>query len=294
MMGGILAPVLTPYHNDGSVNYQEYAKLIKFITANGVDGIFVSGTSGEFVNLTLEEREELLLAAKEAICDKADIMFNITALNIKDLDRLIDFARDHGIRKVSVTAPYYHKYDEKTLINYFKTISEHVGDMSLYLYNMSGMTQNPITAFVLKNVLNQCNNVCGIKDSSMDFGTILQYQCVVDNSDFKIITGNDSQVLTVLQAGAAGGIIVTAGVYPKLASSIYDKFQSGDLEGARKAQKSIMMARDLFRSVMPIMAHKSALDLQGFHMGHARFPFRDLSRDELKVVEEGIRDLGLE
>lgn len=288
---GTLAPVVTPYCDDGSVNCGEYKKLINYITANGVSGILVSGTSGEFANLTVEEREELLLAAQEGAASGTDIIFNITALNLRDIDRLIQFAGCHGINKVSVTAPYYHKYDEQTLIRYFQIISEHVGDMSLYLYNMSGLTQNPISAGVLKNVVERCGNVRGIKDSSMNFETILQYQLVVDDPDFQIITGNDAQLLPVLQAGGDGGIIVTAGVFPKLASSIYRHFIAGDLDAARKAQQQVMRIRDTLRSVMPVMAYKGVLELQGFHMGPARFPFRDLTKHELNFIEESIKKL---
>ncbi|WMJ86498.1 dihydrodipicolinate synthase family protein [Anaerocolumna sp. MB42-C2] len=290
---GISAPVLTPFCDNGGVNYKEYEKLIRYITTNGVHSIFVCGTSGEFINLTLEEREELLIAAKEGAAEGTSVMFNITAMNLRDLDRLIEYAKSRKADSVSVTAPYYHKYDTNTLTEYFKTVSEHTGDMPLYLYNMSGMTQNPITAVILKTLLESCNNIKGIKDSSMDFMTILEYQNVVDKKDFEIITGNDAQVLAALQAGASGGIIAAAGVCPGEASKIYEKFMENDMPAARIAQNKIMSMRELFRSVMPVMAHKKALELYGFRMGRARFPFRDLTDGETEIIIKGMKNLGL-
>ncbi|MFU0832512.1 MAG: 4-hydroxy-tetrahydrodipicolinate synthase [Oscillospiraceae bacterium] len=292
-MRGITAPVLTPFHKDGTVNYDEYKKIIRYITENGVHGIFICGTTGEFVNLTIQERKQLLSAAVQSAKPGTNILFNATAMNIWDTKELINWATECGVSAVSFTAPYYHRYDEKSLISYFQKTAQLAGDKAVYLYNMVSMTNNPITPSVLKAVVESCPNVCGIKDSSMDFMVLLNYQCAVEKNDFEIITGNDAQVLTALQADAAGGVIAAASVFPALCAEIWDKFQNGDLQGARRAQTTVLKLRELFRSVMPVMAHKKALELQGFNMGPARFPFRNLTQEESKKVEFTLHSLGL-
>ena len=101
---GISAPQLTPFREDGSVNYGEYTRLTQFITDAGVHGVFVCGTTGEFVNLTLEERKRLLTAAVEGAGPESCILFNTTAMNLADMKELFDWARHEGAHAASVRA----------------------------------------------------------------------------------------------------------------------------------------------------------------------------------------------
>lgn len=290
---GVWAPLLTPYDEAGAVCEAEYRRLTAFALDQGLQGVFVGGTSGEFVNLTIEERQTLLTAAAGA-ADPSRLLYNVTAMNLRDMRRLMDWGRTHGAGAFSVTAPYYHKYDTAALTRYFCTVAQMAGDMPLYLYNMSGMTNNPITPGILKEVADRCPNVRGIKDSSMDFMTLLDYQtALADKPDFEIVTGNDAQVYYALCAGAAGGIIATAGVFPAVSAGIWQAWQAGRPDQAREAQRQVSAARQLFRSVMPVMAHKYALELQGFSLGAARFPFRDLLPAEKETLARGLRDAGL-
>lgn len=293
LMRGISAPVLTPFCKDGTVNYEEYTRLIAYITKNGVQGIFVCGTTGEFINLTIEERKKLLAAAKKGAEPGTKIMFNTTAMNLRDMQELFDWSEECGADCVSVTAPYYHSYDQAALVAYFQKASELAKNQPLYLYNMASMTNNPITHATLNAVVESCPNVKGIKDSSMDFMVLLNYQNTVTRPDLEIITGNDAQVLPALQAGAAGGLIAVAGVFPKLSMEIWDGFCQDDLERARRAQSKVLSLRELYRGIMPIMSHKKTLELLGFHMGPARFPFRELTAGEASTVETTVRSLGL-
>ncbi|MCI9509409.1 MAG: dihydrodipicolinate synthase family protein [Angelakisella sp.] len=280
ILAGIDAPLLTPFHFDGNVNYEEYTRLTRFVTENGIHGVFVCGTTGEFINLTLEERKKLLTAAVEGAVPGTSILFNTTAMNLRDMKELFDWARGNGATAVSVTPPYYHKYKYTALVAYFQKASELAGDLPLYLYNMPGMTGNPITAPVLAEVCRTCPNVAGVKDSSMDFVVLQEYQCLDLPQGFELVTGNDAQALPALQAGCSGALIALASVYPALAQSVWDCFQAGKLDEAQAAQKKLILLRSLVREITPITSHKKLLEAQGFRMGPARFPMRDLSQHE--------------
>ena len=293
LLQGISAPQLTPFHEDGSVNFEEYERLSDYLAEAGLQGIFVCGTTGEFVNLTIEERELLLLAAVKGSKGRSRIMFNVTAMNLRDIRLLSEFARDHGADCLSLTPPYYHHYDDAAMEEYFVKAANAAADMPVYLYNMPGMTHNPLTPNVLNKVCARCENVVGIKDSSMDHMTFLDFQLAKPREDFELITGNDAQVLTALMAGGVGGVIALAGVYPKLCQKIYDDFMAGDMTGAKEAQDKIHKLRAMVRRVMPIMAHKEMLKMQGFNMGPARFPFRELTQGEKKEIHDCVESLGL-
>lgn len=293
ILRGISAPQITPFHAGGSVNYAEYSRLTGYITQNGVKGIFVCGTSGEFANLTVDERRQLLVAAQKGAQPDAKIMFNATALNLRDMKELMDWACAQGADAVSVTPPYYHGYDAAAQLAYFKKAAELAGDMPFYLYNMPGMTHNPIQPGVVAALAETCPNLMGLKDSSMDFMTFLEYQLAVQKPGFELITGNDAQVLTAIQAGGAGAVIAMASVFPALSQSIWDKYFAGDTAGARQAQDTLLRLRDLVRKVMPVMGHKAMLEELGFSMGPARFPMRDLTAAERATVRSGLKELGL-
>lgn len=291
VFSGISAPQLTPFYDNGEVNYEEYTRLTRFLVEGGIKGIFVCGTTGEFANLTVDERKQLLTAAKAGAGTECRILYNITALNLKDIRTLIEWAGQEGVDGVSLTAPYYHGYDRLALTDYFVKVSEMAAPLPVYLYNIPSMVHNMITPEMLEDVCAACDNVKGIKDSSMDFMTFLKFQMAAPYEGFEILTGNDAQVLTALQAGGGGAVIALAGVFPKLCSTIYDSFQNGDLEKARRAQNIIIKLRDLVRGTMPVMAHKEMLKMQGFAMGKARFPFRELTEQEQKTVMETVQEL---
>lgn len=290
---GISAPQLTPFYDNGDVNYEEYTRLTRFLVAGGVKGIFVCGTTGEFANLTVEERKLLLKAAKEGAGSECKILYNITALNLRDIEDLIGWAKQEGVDGVSLTAPYYHGYDHLALSDYFIRVSKLAAPLPVYLYNIPSMVHNSITPEILETVCDACENVKGIKDSSMDFMTFLKFQMAAPDKDFEILTGNDAQVLTALQAEGSGAVIALAGVFPKLCSTIYDSFHSGDLEKAREVQGVVLKLRDLVRGTIPVTAHKEMLKLQGFDMGKARFPFRELTAEERDMVRNTVQELGV-
>lgn len=292
MMSGISAPQLTPFKADGSVDYDKYTELSAWIASSGVKGIFVCGTTGEFANLTLDERKQLLKAARAGAGKDVRLMYNVTALNLTDMKSLIEWAKDNGADCLSVTPPFYHSYDAVALTAYFTKAAELAEGMKLYLYNIPGMAKNPISPAVLAAAA-RCENIVGVKDSCMDHQNLLEYMAQVKKPGFEFITGNDAQVVTAMLAGADGGVIAMAGVYPKLCQSIYDLYQAGELQQAVAAQNKVMGLRSIARSIMPVMAHKEMLRLQGFDMGPARFPFRELNDAEKAAVRTGLEKLEL-
>ena len=292
LMSGISAPQLTPFRQDGRIDYDTYTALSAWIARKRVKGIFVCGTTGEFANLTIAERNQLLCCAREGAGSDERLMYNVTALNLEDMAELIDWAKANGADCLSVTPPFYHSYDAKALVQYFKTVASMAEGMPIYLYNIPGMVKNAITPAILAEA-SQCGNIVGVKDSCMDHQNLLEYMEAVKKPGFEFITGNDAQVITALDAGACGGVIALAGVYPELCQSIAELYAQGEREQALEAQRKVMALRRIVRSVMPVMAHKEMLKLQGFDMGSARFPFRELTAEEKDRIRQGVETLGL-
>lgn len=280
---GICVPLLTPYDDRGNIDYTALEKLMNYVYDNGVTKFFIGGTTGEFINLHIDERKELIKKAVDFSRPDAVIMNNVTATNMKDLSALIDISMDLGVSAVSLTPPFYHAYDEKAIKKFFVTAAQIEPSARIYLYNIPSMAKNSITPEVLFSLRSECPNIVGIKDSSMDFMTLLEYQALMDK-DFEILTGNDAQVLTALQASAQGAVIASANVWPKFCAELYEAHQAGDINKARNIQEFILKFRALCREIMPIGTHKEALRLIGINLGKARFPMRELDGTEKAKV----------
>ena len=289
---GILAPIVTPYTDDGRVDYEAQKEIASYILASGVNGILVGGTNGEFANLTMEERVTMLEELRNAFSE-ASLLFNVSALNPEGLGRYIAEAKKNGADAITSTAPYFHHYDDNALFLYFSYIAEKAGELPVYLYNIPGMSGNPLSASLVKRLAEKYENIRGIKDSSMDLMTLIGYRAAVRRDDFEISTGNDAIVMHSLLSGADGGVIASASVFPSLASSMYRAWKEGNTVLAMEKQNLIMEVRSLFRSVMPIMAHKEALALQGYRVGGARLPLRNLTNEEKKKVKDRLEELEL-
>ena len=275
---GITVPVLMPCGSDGMLDKELYREHIRFMERSGISGLFVGGTAGEFINYSNRERMEQLALAVETV-ERMEVLYNITAMNVEQMLEHIRCARSLGVRRVSVTAPYYHKYDRTALLEYFSRVSRMTEGLSLYIYNMPDMTGNAVGPEILVEITRRCGNLRGVKDSSMNF-TNLQELVLRLPEDFEVMTGNDAEILPSLDLGCKGVIVALANVYPELCTGVYEHWQRGDAAGARQYQNALILLRSACRSTLPIMSHKYLLSLRGRRMGQARFPMRELTAAE--------------
>ena len=280
---GINVPLLVPFKENGSINENEFQRLIRWQLNAGVNGFFIGGSSGEFISLTAAERQELLIVAKECIPDNIPILYNITDMTFNGLQNQIEFARNHDVRFLAVMAPYYYKCNGETLRRYFNTVLSMAGEAEVYLYNMPGMTGNAIQVDLIKELSAEHPNLKGIKDSSMDFTNLLELKTFINDS-FCILTGNDAEIFPALLAGCDGAIAALANVVPEMCVEQFRCYQRQELARGWRLQKRIVFLRKLCRSTMPISSQKYMLELLGFNMGAGRYPLRSLTEEEKRLI----------
>ena len=281
---GINVPVLVPCKADGKIDEEKFCRHIKFLEASGVSGIFVGGTTGEFINFSESERQrQLELAVQNA--DGLNILYNVTAMNTGELKRHIKHALTNGVECVSLTAPYYHKYDRAAILDYFELVSKLSEGSAMVVYNMPGMTGNAITADMLPEMVKRCPNLKGIKDSSMNFTNLQELKIAVPE-EFEVITGNDAEILPSLQLGCKGAIVALANVVPEICVGVNSAYEAGNLAAARRYQDVLITLRKTCRATVPVMSHKYLLELRGMPMGEPRFPMRRLTENECAILEK--------
>ena len=293
---GIIVPILTPMHEDETVNYEELVNQIERQIAAGVHGIFVFGTNGEGYILDEEEKAEIIRVAVKTVNGRVPVYAGTGCVSTRDTIRMSQKAKELGADVLSIITPSFAAASQEELIRHYETVANAV-DMPILLYNIPARTGNALAPATVQK-LSQVANIVGAKDSSGNFDNILQYIEKTRGGDkpFTVLSGNDSLILWTLLAGGKGAIAGCANVFPHTMVSIYEKFIAGDLEGARKAQDSIRPFRDIFKFGNPNTIVKTAVKELGYPVGLCRAPFNSLSPaglDALRKALQTCRDNGL-
>lgn len=293
---GIIVPILTPMHEDETVNYEELVNQIERLIAAGVHGIFVFGTNGEGYILDEEEKAEIIRVAVKAVNGRVPVYAGTGCVSTRDTIRMSRKAKELGADVLSIITPSFAAASQEELIRHYETVANAV-DMPILLYNIPARTGNALAPATVQK-LSQVANIVGAKDSSGNFDNILQYIEKTRGGDkpFTVLSGNDSLILWTLLAGGKGAIAGCANVFPHTMVSIYEKFNAGDLEGARRAQDSIRPFRDIFKFGNPNTIVKTAVKELGYPVGLCRAPFNSLSPaglDALRKALQTCRDNGL-
>lgn len=293
---GIIVPILTPMHEDETVNYEELVNQIERLIAAGVHGIFVFGTNGEGYILDEEEKAEIIRVAVKAVNGRVPVYAGTGCVSTRDTIRMSRKAKELGADVLSIITPSFAAASQEELIQHYETVANAV-DMPILLYNIPARTGNALAPATVQK-LSQVANIVGAKDSSGNFDNILQYIEKTRGGDkpFAVLSGNDSLILWTLLAGGNGAIAGCANVFPHTMVSIYEKFNAGDLEGARRAQDSIRPFRDIFKFGNPNTIVKTAVKELGYPVGLCRAPFNSLSPaglDALRKALQTCRDNGL-
>ena len=293
---GIIVPILTPMHEDETVNYEELVNQIERLIAAGVHGIFVFGTNGEGYILDEEEKAEIIRVAVKAVRGRVPVYAGTGCVSTRDTIRMSRKAKELGADVLSIITPSFAAASQEEIIRHYETVANAV-DMPILLYNIPARTGNALSPATVQK-LSQVANIVGAKDSSGNFDNILQYIEKTRGGDkpFTVLSGNDSLILWTLLAGGKGAIAGCANVFPHTMVSIYEKFTAGDPEGARRAQDSIRPFRDIFKFGNPNTIVKTAVKELGYPVGLCRAPFNSLSPaglDALRKALQTCRDNGL-
>lgn len=291
---GIIPPVITPMEENENICLPELRRQVERLIQAGVHGIFALGTNGEGYILTEKEKEEVLQTVIEAADGRVPVYAGTGCISTRDTIRMSQAAEKMGADVLSIITPSFAAASQEEIYEHYRKVAASVR-IPIVLYNIPARTGNairPATAARLAHI----DNIVGIKDSSGNFDNMLQYIELTRGMDFKVLSGNDSLILWNLLAGGAGGIAGCANVYPENMAAIYNRFQEGDLEGARKAQDAIRSFRNCFQYGNPNTIVKAAVAMLGYPVGPCRAPFCRISEEGCgairKVLEEN-KKLGM-
>src|SRR6202165_2512343 len=286
-IGRLLTAMATPFKTDGSVNYEAAEKLAVLLTADGSDGVVVSGTTGESPALSDDEKIELIKAIKKAIPGKSVVAgtgSNDTHHSVKLSER----AMKAGSEALLAVVPSSNKPPQEGMYQHFKAISE-VGPT--IMYNIQGRTAVNMTAATTLRCA-ELPGIIGVKEASGDLDQI-GFVCAGRPPSFKVWSGDDSWTLPVLAVGGYGVICVVSHIAGRSMKRLIEAYTKADNDTARKIHLGLLpVIKTLMTTAANPVPIKSALNAMGFSAGPFRLPLVPLTKDQLEGVMHTIREAG--
>lgn len=270
---GIVPALITPMSENEEVDEAGLRTLVERLIDAGVHGLFVLGTNGEFIALSEAEKLRVARIAVDQARSRVPVIAGTGAYATRDVIELNRKMEDVGVDAVSVITPYFNGATQQELFTHYERIARGTS-LPVMLYTIpakAGVTLNVDTVRRLAEI----PNIRGIKDSGGDFDRLLQL-INLRRDDFAVFTGTDSMILWTLIAGSDGAVAATTNAVPSVVMSIWNSFQSGDIDTARRAQESLRALRDAFAlGTMPVVL-KTAAAMLGMPAGPARSPAQPL------------------
>ena len=287
MLGNVLTAIVTPFREDGSVDFDSFQRLARHLVENGSDGIIVAGTTGESPTLADEERIDLFRAAIEAVGDDATIVAGTGTYSTAHSVHLSERATDLGADGLLIVTPYYSKPPQRGIVAHFQAIAE-ASDKPIVVYNIPSRVVINIEPETISE-LAQIPTVRAVKQANDD---LAQAKHIVDVG-LALYAGDDNLIQPFLELGGVGGICVhTHVVGPQVAEQVRAVL-AGDVERGREIDRDLAPAYEILGVQTNPIAIKAALNLLGHGVGGHRLPLVPPTEDEVAAVRACLERLGL-
>ncbi|WP_421919164.1 4-hydroxy-tetrahydrodipicolinate synthase [Marinifilum sp.] len=225
--------IVTPFLDNGNVDFDSLKKLVNFQITNGVNYLVVLGTTGETATLNNEEKSSVVDCVIETTNNRVPIVVGFGGNNTQDVVQQIkNFNNFDKIDAILSVAPYYNKPSQEGLFQHYKLISE-TSPVPVIIYNVPSRTSINISAETTVRIAKTLSNVIAVKEASGDLNQIMQI--IKDKpDDFLVISGDDAITFAMIQLGASGVISVIGNAFPREFSSMVQQTLKGENQQALK------------------------------------------------------------
>ena len=283
---GSIVALVTPMHEDGSVDYPTLRKLIDWHVAEGTDCIGVVGTTGESPTVNVEEHREIIKVAVEQAAGRVPIMAGCGANSTAEAIELTEYAKKVGADCHLQVVPYYNKPTQEGQYRHFRAIAEAV-DLPMVLYNVPGRSVADMAHDTVLR-LTQVPGIVGIKEAT---GNIERAQWLIKETpaEFAVYSGDDPTAVALMLCGGQGNISVTANVAPRLMHELCVAAMAGDVKAAMAIQLRLLpVHKHLFVEANPIPV-KWAMARMGLCGPAMRLPLTELAKANEATVESALK-----
>lgn len=289
MFKGAGVALVTPFKEDGAVDYEGITKLLEFQIENKTDAVIICGTSGESATMPDSEHLKVIEHAVKVVNGRIPVIAGTGSNDTAHGIELSKKAEELGVDGLLLVTPYYNKASKKGLVLHYSAIANSV-KIPVCLYNVPSRTGVNLPIDVLKE-LAKIDNIVAIKEASGNISYLMQVAAEVPELD--IYSGNDDMIVPVLSAGGKGVISVVSNILPEDTHNICEYFFNGEIEKSRELQlKMLNLINNLFIEVNPIPV-KAALKLMGLPSGMLRLPLCDISDANREILKKSMINYGI-
>jgi len=287
VLGSVLTAIVTPFHEDGAVDYDSFRRLARYLVENGSEGIVVAGTTGESPTLADDERLELFRVAVDELGGRASVVAGTGTYSTSHSVHLTRAAHEIGVDGFLVVTPYYNKPPQRGIVEHFKAVAAE-SDRPIVAYNIPSR----VVVNIEPETITDLADIPTIEAVKQANGDLDEARHIVDTG-LDLYAGDDVLIQPFLELGGIGGICVHAHVVgPQVAAQV-QAWRDGERERARELDRELQPAYDLLQVQTNPIAIKAALNLLGHEVGGHRLPLVPPTADEVARVRDCLDRLGL-
>ncbi|RKU17167.1 hypothetical protein C6501_04505 [Candidatus Poribacteria bacterium] len=291
---GIFSPTVTPLDEKERVDELGFVKQLNRLIDNGVHGIYLLGSSGEFTTLTNAERERAMDIATKTIAGRVPIICCVMDTSTQRVIQNIEIAQQFDIDAVAATPGYYYpSTDDADIIQFYQEIAAST-ELPVLIYNIPSTAKTAIKPHVVAQLADDCENIVGMKDSSGDWINCLNLLTLLrERDDFSILIGSHFIIGAAVLFGADGGVISISNVAPKEAVALYNAAKARDIDEVDRLQKWMIKLSKLYTYGQGVSGMKACLEILGVCKAHTTSPLLPLSDTAKAELKELLTELGL-
>jgi len=289
ILRGVITALLTPFDKREEILEESLRRIVEFQIQRGVSGFLVCGTAGQGPLMTLAQRKRALEIVVDQAKERAPVIAQVGLPDTQSTIELARHAQDHDATAVACVTPYYYKLDRIGIIGHYEAIASSIS-IPVFVYNIPRLTGFNVDVTMLKQ-LASVKGVVGIKDSSRDLTQLIEFRSSLP-TDFDVINGTDSLVLSTLLFGLEAAISASANAFPELFVELFSFYQQGRIAEAVERQNLITSLRTIIGEP-PVASVHEALKMRGIDSGSVKRPMRELTSEEKARLRGALEQFGL-
>jgi 4-hydroxy-tetrahydrodipicolinate synthase len=288
---GTYTALVTPFKDDGSVDFNTLKRLINYQIDNGANGIVVCGSTGESATLLTKEKTSIIIKAVEYAAGRIPVIAGTGTNETEYTLHLSTIAKEHGADAILLVTPYYNKPTQEGLFEHFRLIAQQV-DIPIILYNIPSRTGVNMTAETQLRIAENCKNVIATKEGS---GDLIQMMQIIKNAPkhFSLLAGDDIFALPAISIGAKGVVSTISNYAPKQFSACVKAALDGNYKEAMKLHYSLFELMKLNGIETNPIPTKFALSLMGLIKEKYRLPLIQMQLQNKKKMKAALSKAGL-
>jgi dihydrodipicolinate synthase/N-acetylneuraminate lyase len=286
---GIIPPLITCFDKNGKFDEKAQREVIRFLLPN-VQAFFPLGTYGSGPLMSVDERKQVAEVIIDEVNGKVPVIIHVGAITTDQAVDLAKHAEKAGATAVAAISPFYYKYPEEDLLNYFRALIKAV-KLPVFAYNNPNTANNTLTPKMIATLASE--GLAGIKDSAFDLLTFYSFLECVPGDRFTHIVGTEAIAAAGVEAGAKGVISGLANVWPELMQELWTALMCNDGRKAGGLQLKVNRARAVLKYGPTVVVCYEGLKMRGVNAGYAHPPFGPLSSETVEKIRKAFVELGM-